>query len=116
MLVPLVNQFGLMQQQMFDQFHQAMAMMVQMFGTMHHDQMAVIREELDRLNELSDEVHALRAELAGRTQDDDPNVSSEPGRRHTRHCLGKSPWNRPFPATGSNRNRAQPEGSGRRCE
>ena len=42
MLVPLVNQFGLMQQQMFDQFQQAMAMMVQMFGTMHRDQMEVI--------------------------------------------------------------------------
>ena len=41
-LVPLVNQFGLMQQQMFDQFQQAMAMMVQMFGTMHRDQMEVI--------------------------------------------------------------------------
>ena len=43
-----------------DQFQQAMAMMVQMFGTMHRDQMEVIREELERLNELSDEVHALR--------------------------------------------------------
>ena len=48
MLVPLVNQFGLMQQQMFDQFQQAMAMMVQMFGTMHREQMEVIRAELDR--------------------------------------------------------------------
>ena len=79
MLVPLVNQFGLMQQQMFDQFQQAMAMMVQMFGTMHRDQMEVIREELERLNELSDEVHALRAELAGRTQAEPAAVSSEPG-------------------------------------
>jgi hypothetical protein len=69
-LVPIVNQFGQMQQQMFDQFQQAMAMMVQMFGTMHRDQMAVIREELDRLNDLTDEFHALRAELAGRTQQD----------------------------------------------
>ena len=48
MLVPLVNQFGLMQQQMFDQFQQAMAMMVQMFGTMHRDQMEVIRAEVER--------------------------------------------------------------------
>ena len=48
MLVPLINQFGLMQQQMFDQFQQAMAMMVQMFGTMHREQMEVIRAELDR--------------------------------------------------------------------
>jgi pSer/pThr/pTyr-binding forkhead associated (FHA) protein len=69
MLVPLVNQFGLMQQQMFDQFQQAMAMMVQMFGTMHRDQMEVIRAELDRLHELTEEFHALKNELAERTRE-----------------------------------------------
>ena len=68
MLVPLVNQFGLMQQQMFDQFQQAMAMMVQMFGKMHRDQMEVIRAELDRLHDLTEEFHALKTELAQRTQ------------------------------------------------
>jgi len=67
-LVPLVNQFGLMQQQMFDQFQQAMAMMVQMFGTMHRDQMEVIRAELDQLRELTEEFHALKSELADRMQ------------------------------------------------
>ena len=66
--MPLVNQFGLMQQQMFDQFQQAMAMMVQMFGTMHRDQMEVIRTELDRLHELTEEFHALKQELADRSQ------------------------------------------------
>ena len=50
-LVPLVNQFSMMQQQMFDQFQQAMGMLVQMFGTMHREQMDVIREELDRLHD-----------------------------------------------------------------
>jgi pSer/pThr/pTyr-binding forkhead associated (FHA) protein len=74
MLVPLVNQFGLMQQQMFDQFQQAMAMMVQMFGTMHRDQMEVIRAELDRLHDLTEEFHALKNELAQRTQ-------SQPGEK-----------------------------------
>lgn len=69
MLVPLVNQFGLMQQQMFDQFQQAMTMMVQMFGTMHRDQMEVIRAELDQLRELTEEFHALKKELAERAQD-----------------------------------------------
>ena len=69
MLVPLVNQFGLMQQQMFDQFQQAMAMMVKMFGTMHRDQMEVIRAELDRLHELTDEFHTLKNELAERTRE-----------------------------------------------
>jgi pSer/pThr/pTyr-binding forkhead associated (FHA) protein len=67
-LVPLVNQFGLMQQQMFDQFQQAMAMMIQMFGTMHRDQMEVIRTELDRLRELTEEFHSLKRELADRSQ------------------------------------------------
>ena len=77
MLVPLVNQFGLMQQQMFDQFQQAMAMMVQMFGTMHRDQMAVIRAELDRLRDLTEEFHALKDELANRTQERRETVSGE---------------------------------------
>jgi pSer/pThr/pTyr-binding forkhead associated (FHA) protein len=76
-LVPLVNQFGLMQQQMFDQFQQAMAMMVQMFGTMHRDQMEVIRAELDQLRELTEEFHALKDELARRTQDQAGALSGE---------------------------------------
>lgn len=70
MLVPLVNQFGQMQQQMFDQFQQAMGMMVRMFGEMHRDQMEVIRGELDRLRDLTDEFHALKEELAARTRAD----------------------------------------------
>jgi pSer/pThr/pTyr-binding forkhead associated (FHA) protein len=63
-LVPLVNQFQIMQQQMFDQFQQAMGMLVQMFGTMHREQMEVIREELDRLHQLSGELQELKDELA----------------------------------------------------
>jgi pSer/pThr/pTyr-binding forkhead associated (FHA) protein len=78
MLVPLVNQFGLMQQQMFDQFQQAMSMMVQMFGTMHRDQMEVIRAELDQLRELTDEFHALKNELASRTQNESGTISRGP--------------------------------------
>jgi hypothetical protein len=78
MLLPLVNQFGLMQQQMFDQFQQAMAMMVQMFGTMHRDQMEVIRAELDQLRELTEEFHALKNELGKRTQNQGGTISREP--------------------------------------
>ena len=63
-LVPLVNQFSMMQQQMFDQFQQAMGMLVQMFSSMHREQMEVIREELDRLHELSRELQELKEELA----------------------------------------------------
>ena len=72
MLVPLVNHFGDIQQQMFDQFQQAMAMMLQMFGTMHREQMEVIRGELDRLHDLTEEFHSLKNELANRTQERRP--------------------------------------------
>jgi pSer/pThr/pTyr-binding forkhead associated (FHA) protein len=77
-LVPLINQFGFMQQQMFDQFQQAMAMMVQMFGTMHREQMEVIRAELDGLRDLTEEFHALKNELANRTPERDTASSSAP--------------------------------------
>jgi pSer/pThr/pTyr-binding forkhead associated (FHA) protein len=77
LLVPLVNQFGQMQQQMFDQFQQAMSVMVQMFGTMHRDQMEVIHTELERLRELTEEFHALKTELANRLPAQAKPASSE---------------------------------------
>jgi pSer/pThr/pTyr-binding forkhead associated (FHA) protein len=75
-LVPLVNQFGMMQQQMFDQFQQAIAMMIQMFGEMHRDQMDVIREELGRLHDLTDELNALKQELTTRSKEPSPSIST----------------------------------------
>jgi len=74
LLVPLMNQFGQMQQQMLDQFQQAISMIVQMFGTLHRDQMATIREELDQLRDLTREFHAIKLELAARSQDQTPVV------------------------------------------
>jgi pSer/pThr/pTyr-binding forkhead associated (FHA) protein len=68
-LVPLVNQFAMMQQQMLDQFQQAIAMLVQMFGNLHRDQMATIHEEFDQLRDLTKEFQALKLELAARSQD-----------------------------------------------
>ena len=65
-LVPLVNQFGMMQQQMLDQFQQAIATLVQMFGNLHRDQMTTIRDEFDQLRELTREFQALKLELAVR--------------------------------------------------
>ena len=79
MLIPLFNQFGVMQQQMFDQFQQAMAMMLQMFGTMHREQMEVIRGELDQLHNLTEEFHSLKNELAIRTQKEGETPTSLAG-------------------------------------
>jgi pSer/pThr/pTyr-binding forkhead associated (FHA) protein len=89
-LVPLVNQFGMMQQQMFDQFQQAMAMMIQMFGTMHRDQMEAIRAELEQLHELTNEFHALKKELAERTQEK-PESNSRPEPEPSSAPLNRSP-------------------------
>jgi pSer/pThr/pTyr-binding forkhead associated (FHA) protein len=64
LLSTLVTQFGQMQQQMFDQFQQTMMMMVQMFSGMHREQFGLLREELDRVQQLSQELATLQAELA----------------------------------------------------
>ena len=88
-LVPLVNQFGLMQQQMFDQFQQAMGMLVQMFGTMHREQMDVIREELDRLHDLSRELQELKDELAKSSSRPAP-APAGPAVAPTRPAIGTS--------------------------
>jgi pSer/pThr/pTyr-binding forkhead associated (FHA) protein len=105
MLVPLVNQFGLMQQQMFDQFQQAMAMMVQMFGRMHCDQMEVIRTELDQLHELTEEFHALKNELANRSRAETASTpvaaTSEPSNGLGVTPVGPSPVISPSSLTSS---------------
>jgi hypothetical protein len=62
--VIIANQFSQMQQQMFDQFHQAMMVMFQTFGTLHRDQMEMVRKEMDRVHDLTRQLHALQAELA----------------------------------------------------
>lgn len=63
-LVPLVNQFGIMQQQMLDQFQNAMGMLVEMFGSLQREQMDLIRQELDQLREVTREFQELKVELA----------------------------------------------------
>jgi pSer/pThr/pTyr-binding forkhead associated (FHA) protein len=82
-LVPLVNQFGVMQQQMLDQFQQAISMLVQMFGSMHRDQMERIREELDQLRDLTKEFHSLKIELTARSQAQAPSspINQSPAAR-----------------------------------
>jgi pSer/pThr/pTyr-binding forkhead associated (FHA) protein len=62
-LLPLVQQFSLMQNQMFEQFREAMVMMFQMFGSLQKDQMEFIRQELGGIQDLSEEIQTLQAEL-----------------------------------------------------
>ena len=104
-LMPLVSQFSLMQQQMFDQFQQAMGMLVQMFGTMHREQMAVIREELDRLHQLSQELQELKQELANPSRQPGP-ASSEVADSAVAAARDRWPAAEPFTATAAVRNRS----------
>jgi hypothetical protein len=63
---PLLGHCGQMQQQMFDQFRQVVMMMFQMFGTLHQEQVGLLREELDHIRRLTGELHELRAQLGQR--------------------------------------------------
>jgi pSer/pThr/pTyr-binding forkhead associated (FHA) protein len=64
MMSVLLYHFGQMQQQMAEQFHQAVMTMVQMFSTFHRDQMELVREELNRLHDLNQEIVSIQSELA----------------------------------------------------
>jgi pSer/pThr/pTyr-binding forkhead associated (FHA) protein len=61
-LAALIQQFGEMQQSMFDQFQQTMLMILQMFGSMHRDQMGEIREALAQIRDLSEQLRTLQSD------------------------------------------------------
>ena len=67
-LAMFLNQFGQMQRQMLDQFQQSTMMMFQMFGSMHTEQMEMIREELARLREIGETLESLKAEVKTATE------------------------------------------------
>jgi pSer/pThr/pTyr-binding forkhead associated (FHA) protein len=96
LLVPIAQQLGTMQHQMFEQFQQAMMMMFQMFGKLQREQIKVIRDEMDRLHQLSREVLALQAELSKH-----PPAGSEKARAAARpadHAATAAAGPRPAPA------------------
>ena len=49
---------------MFDQFHQTLFIMAEMFTTLHKEQAGLVREELEHLRELTRELNALQKEQA----------------------------------------------------
>lgn len=60
LLLPLMQQFNFMQQQLCEQFQQTTLMMFRMFTTMHQEQAAVFREEMQRMQTITEELHALQ--------------------------------------------------------
>jgi len=63
-MASVVEEFARMQDQMTDQFQQALLGMLRLFGAMHQDQMALLREEMAQLRELSEEQRVLQGRLA----------------------------------------------------
>jgi pSer/pThr/pTyr-binding forkhead associated (FHA) protein len=72
LLLPVINEFNRMQQQMMEQFHQTMLMMAEMFSTLHREQAVLVREELGEVRRLTQELNALRAETARQALDAQP--------------------------------------------
>lgn len=97
-LLPLVQQFHLMQQQLFDQFQQAMLMVVKMFGQMHREQTDILHRDLDRLQGLTRNVQALQdqwnAQLAHVTRNPRPADPTP-----SRVAASASPAHGPAPRT-----------------
>jgi pSer/pThr/pTyr-binding forkhead associated (FHA) protein len=62
-MLQLMNHFSLMQQEMFDQFQQTMMMMFQMFGTLQKEQVGALRDELQRVQQLTRELQSLQETL-----------------------------------------------------
>lgn len=60
----VVQHFGMIQQQMYDHFHNSMMMMFEGFAALHREQAAGLRDELARIGAMSAEIDALKAETA----------------------------------------------------
>src|SRR5207248_2591836 len=90
----------LMQQQMFDQFHQMMLMLVQTLTTMHRDQMDLIREELAQVQRITNELYALKRDL----QNQPPPGEAPPPDAPAPPARGPAAWPAggvgPFPCPG----------------
>ncbi len=63
MISPLIDQFTMMQQHMFDQYHHSMMEMIAVFTRLHHEQRGLIDKELRRIRRLTREVRSLRRDL-----------------------------------------------------
>lgn len=81
-LVPILQQFGLMQrqmqQQMMDQFQNTMMSMMQMFMKMHGEQTDLIRQEMESMRRLTQELTEAKQRMAESTAGHYRDGSFEP--------------------------------------
>ena len=84
----LIDQFGMMQDKMFENFEQLIINMFQMFGAMHQDQMRLVQGELDQIRCLSQELQALS--WSRRVNEQSPRATRRPPHR-TVHWISMRP-------------------------
>lgn len=95
----LIQQFGMMQRQMFDQFHNTMMMMFEGFAALHREQSGAFREEFEQVRKLSQEIEALRAEtakLAESARSPGRPISPAPANGHPAPAARRELPTRPF--------------------
>jgi pSer/pThr/pTyr-binding forkhead associated (FHA) protein len=98
----LVHQFGMMQQNMLDQFHNTMMMMFEGFAALHREQAATIREEFEQVRKLSAEIEALRAETARLAKEAASKPTSSVPPRYPGNGHQQAPYpSRPLPKLAS---------------
>jgi hypothetical protein len=64
LMLPVMEQFNQMQQQMFEQFHQTMLLMFRLFSTLHQEQAALIRQELQHIHNANLELRGLKEQMS----------------------------------------------------
>ena len=96
------NMFSMWQQQMqlMESFHNDMVMMVQMFVAMHREHQATVRDELDRVQQLTQELTRLNARLGQL-----PAPGTAPPRSETSRNARKT---EPAPGAGSPKPESSP--------
>ncbi len=91
-MAQMVDHFGQLQRNMLEQFQSSLFMMFQMFADLRQDQAKMVREELDQIRALGEELERLRAEtVADRNAQARLASNAEP-----------APAPRPEPAPASN--------------
>lgn len=67
-LGPMVSQLGQLQRQMVEEFQQARATLFETLSTLHQEQTAFFNQELEQIRQISEELHALRADAELQTR------------------------------------------------
>jgi pSer/pThr/pTyr-binding forkhead associated (FHA) protein len=80
LLLPLVNQFSSIQEQMFEQFRQNLLMMFQMFQVTQKEHLALVHDELRTVQQLTLQLTALQAELVAQGAKSRVSVVGGPAR------------------------------------